>query len=276
MIKSRFKTSGIRQTLSVDYKKYITKMKPEKGLTFGKRKRSGRKQSGEISVRHKGGGHKRNFRMVDFKQDKCNIPGKVMSIEYDPNRSGFIALINYSDGEKRYILAPQNLKVNDSVINSESAELTPGNRLPLYKISVGQFVHNVELNPKQGGKFARAAGSSVKIMAHDGGLTHLAMPSSEVRKVKSDCSASVGLVSNPENILVNLGKAGRSRHLGIRPTVRGSVMNPCDHPHGGGEGKQGIGLKYPKTPWGKPALGVKTRKKSKISNKYIVKRRSKK
>ena len=251
-------------------------MTPEKGLTFGKRKRSGRKQSGEISVRHKGDGHKRNFRMVDFKQDKCNIPGKVVSIEYDPNRTGFIALINYSDGEKRYILAPQNLKVGDSVVNSELAELTPGNRLPLYKISVGQFVHNVELTPKQGGKFARAAGSSVKIMAHDSGLTHLAMPSSEVRKVKSDCLASVGLVSNPENSLINLGKAGRSRHLGIRPTVRGSVMNPCDHPHGGGEGKQGIGLKYPKTPWGKPALGVKTRKKSKISNKYIVKRRSKK
>ncbi len=272
----RFKTSGIRQTSLINYKRVLTiNKKPEKSLTFGIKRKNGHSGSGRISVRHKGGGHKRKYRLVDFKQDKFNIEGKVVSIEYDPNRSSFIALIYYKDGEKRYILAPQNLKVGDKVITAENAELKIGNRVPLYQIPAGYFVHNVELFPGRGGQLVRAGGTGLKVMAHDSGYTHLSMPSSEIRKVRSECFASIGMISNPEHNLINYGKAGRKRWLGIRPTVRGSVMNPCDHPHGGGEGKTGIGLKYSKTPWGKPARGVKTRKKKNISNKYIIRRRKK-
>lgn len=274
MKKQKFQTSGIRQTVSLDFRK-LTKKEPEKTLTTGKKSNAGRKSSGEISVRHKGGGHKKLFRDVDFKQNKINIEGKVLAIEYDPNRSAFIALINYKDGEKKYILAPRDLNIGDTIKTSEQSELKPGNRLPLYRIPIGYFVHSVEFIPGKGGQLAKSAGNGIKIMAHDSGYTHLQLPSSEIRRIKSECWASIGFVSNAEHNLINLGKAGRSRWLGRRPTVRGSVMNPCDHPHGGGEGKTGIGLKYSKTPWGKPARGVKTRKPKKWSNKYIVKRRIK-
>lgn len=274
MKKQKFETSGIRQTVLLDFRK-LTKKDPEKSLTMGKKSNAGRKASGEISVRHKGGGHKKLFRIIDFKQNKFNIEGKVSAIEYDPNRSAFIALVNYKDGEKKYILAPRDLNIGDTIKTSEQADLKPGNRLPLYKIPVGYFVHNVEFIPNKGGQLAKSAGGGVKIMAHDNGYTHLQLPSSEIRKIKSECWASLGFISNIEHNLINLGKAGRSRWLGKRPAVRGSVMNPCDHPHGGGEGKTGIGLKYSKTPWGKPSRGVKTRNPKKWSNKYIVKRRVK-
>ena len=265
-------TPGQRQRTITDYSS-LSNAKPEKSLTFGRKKRMGRSAAGRITTRHKGGGNKKLYRIIDFKQNKMDIPAKVVSLEYDPNRSSFIALIVYHDGEKRYVLATKDMKVGNAVITSENAPLSDGNRLPLIKIPVGFFVHNVELQPGKGGQIARTAGSSVKVMAHEGKYTHVQMPSSEVRKVLSSCLATIGTLSNVEHNLINYGKAGASRWRGIRPTVRGSAMNPVDHPHGGGEGRQGIGLKHPKTPWGKIALGGKTRDPKKKSSLFIIKRR---
>jgi len=262
---------------SIDYS-VLTKTKPAKKLTKKLVKKSGRGYRGRVTVRHKGGGHKRKYRLIDFERyDKIDVPANIVSLEYDPNRSCFIALLNYLDGEKRYILAPDGIKVGHKVICQEKAALKIGNRMQLKNILSGSFVYNIELSPKQGGKIVRSAGSSAQIMAHEGGYTHLKLPSGEIRMVKEDCLASFGQISNPEHNTVVIGKAGRSRWMGRRPTVRGSAMNACDHPHGGGENRQSIGLrKGPKTPWGKLAYGVKTRKNKKASNKLILKKRTKK
>lgn len=262
---------------SVDFSA-LTEKKPHRKLTKKLARSFGRSNTGRITIRHKGSGHKRRYRLIDFKQtDKIDIPAKVASIEYDPNRSCFIALVNYQDGEKRYILAPSGLKKGDEIICKEKASLKAGNRLKLKYIPVGTEVHNIELLPGQGGRMARSAGSGAQVLAIEGGYCHLKLPSTEVRMVKEDCFASIGSLSNSEHDLVVIGKAGRSRWMGKRPTVRGSAMNPCDHAHGGGENKQSIGLrKGPKTPWGKLAHGIKTRKKKKKSNKFILKRRKKK
>lgn len=252
------------------------KQKTPKNLMLSKSNASGRNNSGKITVRHRGGGHRHQVRLVDFSRtDKKNIPAVVKSVEYDPIRTAFISLLAYTDGEKRYILSPQGLKEGSKVMYSDTAEILPGNRLPLKNIPVGSFVHDVELVPGQGGKIARSAGSSVLLQNTEAGFAMLKMPSSEIRKVKVECAASIGVLSNAEWMNVRIGKAGRSRHMGWRPSVRGKVMNPVDHPHGGGEGHNPIGMKYPKTPWGKHALGVKTRSKKKYSNMMIIKRRSK-
>lgn len=250
-------------------------VRPLKILTKRLNKRAGRNNQGRITVRHQGGGHRKIWREIDFKQNRMNMPARVLSIEYDPNRSSFIALVVYRDGNKSYILAPRDLKVGDEIITAEAAPLKPGNRMALKNIPVGAFVHNVELQPGRGGQIARSAGNSVQVMACEGGYVHLLLPSTEIRMVSDKCLASIGVLSNPERNIRNVGKAGRSRWSGIRPRVRGTAMNPVDHPHGGGEGRAPIGLKHPKTPWGKPALGVKTRKKNKLSNKYIIRRRIK-
>jgi large subunit ribosomal protein L2 len=269
-------TPGRRKMTSVDYS-VLTKRKPKKKLTKKLARSFGRGYGGRITTRHKGGGHKRKYRLIDFKRfDKMDIPAKIASIEYDPNRSCFIALLNYADGEKRYVLAPDGLKVSDRIICQEEAPLEKGNRMQIKNIPIGTQVYNVELLPRKGGQLIRSAGSAAQVMAHEGGYTHLKLPSGEVRMVKENCLASLGQLSNVEHNTVVIGKAGRSRWLGRRPTVRGSAMNPCDHPHGGGENRQSIGLrKGPKTPWGKLAYGVKTRKKKK-SDKLILKRRTKK
>lgn len=239
--------------------------------------RVGRNSFGRITVRHKGGGHKRRFRMVDFAYDKVGIPARVETVEYDPHRTGFISLVVYRDGERRYILAPKGLKVGSTILISEDAALEVGNRLPLVKVPVGTFVFNVEIKPKSGAKLGRSAGNFIQVVAHDGGFTSLKLPSGEVRKVMNACFASIGSVSNDEHHLENLGKAGRTRWLGVRPTVRGTAMNPVDHPHGGGEGRQGIGLRRgPKTAHGKQAYGVRTRTPKKYSNKLIVTKRKSK
>ncbi len=265
-------TPGQRGRTVVDYS-VLTVKNPEKSLTSGFKRRKGRATSGRITVRHKGGGNKRLYREIDFKQDKFDVPAKVTTLEYDPNRSAFIALLTYADGDKRYVIAEKSIKVGDEVITSEKAPLKEGNRMPLKNIPVGYFVHNIELQPNKGGQITRSAGSSAQVMANEKGYTQLLMPSKEIRKVLDSCLATIGIVSNTEYALVNHGKAGRSRWVGKRPTVRGSAMNPVDHPHGGGEGRQGIGMKYPKTPWGKHALGKKTRKKHNPSNKLIIRRR---
>jgi large subunit ribosomal protein L2 len=274
----RPKTPGRRGMTKANTSQLTKKVGPFKKLLKTKKTRSGRSKQGRITVRHKGGGHKRKYRIIDFKRvDKLNIPARVNSIEYDPNRSAFIALIVYKDGDKRYILAPQDLKVGDEVIISEKTPLTPGNRMFLKNIPIGSFVYNIELISGQGGKIVRSAGDSAQLMAIEGGHAHLTLPSGEVRMVPEKAMASVGVLSNPEHGFVKLGKAGRSRWLGVRPTVRGSAMNPVDHPHGGGEGRAPVGLrKGPKTPWGKKAFGVKTRKKKKYSDKFILKKRKKK
>ena len=259
----------------IDYSEFLTRKKPEKSLTRGIKRKAGRNHQGTITVRFRGGGHKVRYRLVDFRQDKINIPANVQSIEYDPNRTAFIALISYLDGEKRYILAPRGLKVGDQVLTAEKTELKIGKRMMLKNIPPGSEIHNIELFPGKGGQMVRAAGSAAQILAHDAGVTTLRMPSSEVRKVSSIAYASIGSLSNSEQIMVNLGKAGRKRWMGRMPHNRGTSMNPVDHPHGGGEGRSGVGLKYPKTPWGKHAHGVKTRNRKKLSNKYIVQRRSK-
>lgn len=269
-------TPSRRQLVKPDLSQLSKDTRPFKALLRRLPKRAGRNNQGRITVRHQGGGHRKIWREIDFKQNRMNIPARVLSIEYDPNRSSFIALIVYKDGKKSYILAPQDLKVGDEIITSEVTPLKPGNRLMLRNIPVGTFVHNVELYPGRGGQLARAGGSSCQVMACEGGYSHLLLPSSEIRMVPDRCFASIGILSNPEHNIRNLGKAGKNRWLGIRPRVRGSAMNPVDHPHGGGEGRAPIGLKHPKTPWGKPALGVKTRKKNKLSNKYIIRRRIKK
>ena len=253
----------------------ITKSTPEKSLVVTLKKNGGRNNQGRITVRHHGGGAKRKYRIIDFKRDKDGVVGTVSSIEYDPNRSANIALITYADGEKRYILAPNGLKVGDKIESGENADIKVGNCLPLEKIPEGTLVHNVELTAGKGGKLARSAASSVQILGREGKYTLLRLTSGEVRKVLSVCRATVGEVGNADHELINVGKAGRKRHMGIRPTVRGSVMNPNDHPHGGGEGKAPVGRKGPVTPWGKPALGYKTRKNKKYSNKLIVRRRKK-
>ena len=253
----------------------ITKKTPTKSLLVKKSKTGGRNNQGKITVRHIGGGVRQKYRLIDFKRNKDGIEGRVASIEYDPNRSANIALINYADGEKRYIIAPLNLKVGDKIESGVNADIKVGNALPLENIPVGTLVHNVELNPGAGAKFARSAGSSVQILGKEGKYVILRLRSGETRKVLGTCRATVGEVGNTDYELVNLGKAGRKRHMGIRPTVRGSVMNPNDHPHGGGEGRAPVGRAQPMTPWGKPALGLKTRKTKKISEKLIMSRRKK-
>ena len=253
----------------------ITKKTPTKSLLVKKSKTGGRNNQGKITVRHIGGGARQKYRLIDFKRNKDGIEGRVASIEYDPNRSANIALINYVDGEKRYIIAPLNLKVGDKIESGVNADIKVGNALPLENIPVGTLVHNVELNPGAGAKFARSAGSSVQILGKEGKYVILRLRSGETRKVLGACRATVGEVGNTDYELVNLGKAGRKRHMGIRPTVRGSVMNPNDHPHGGGEGRAPVGRAQPMTPWGKPALGLKTRKTKKASEKLIMSRRKK-
>lgn len=269
-------TPSRRKMTSVDFSS-LTKKKPAKKLTKNVHRSFGRGYGGRITTRHKGGGHKRKYRLIDFKRfDKMGISAKVVAIEYDPNRSCFIALLNYLDGEKRYVLAPDGLKVGDQIICQEEAPLKVGNRMKIKNISVGTPVYNIELLPNKGGQLIRSAGSSAQVMAQEGGYTHLKLASGEIRMVRENCLASLGQLSNLEQSAVVIGKAGRSRWLGRRPTVRGSAMNPVDHPHGGGENRQSIGLrKGPKTPWGKLAYGVKTRKK-KASDRLILKRRVKK
>ena len=253
----------------------ITKSTPEKSLLAPVKKNSGRNNQGKITVRHQGGGVKRKYRLIDFKRNKRDIVGKVASIEYDPNRSANIALINYLDGEKRYIIAPNGLEVGMEIMAGENADIKVGNALPLSCIPVGTVIHNIELRPGKGGELARAAGNSAQILGREDNYVMIRLASGEQRKVLGSCYATIGVVGNEDHGLVNLGKAGRKRHMGIRPTVRGSVMNPNDHPHGGGEGRAPIGRKGPVTPWGKPALGIKTRKK-KASDKLIVRRRNSK
>jgi len=256
--------------------KLLTKKEPEKKLLVPLKKKAGRSSSGKITVRHRGGGAKRLYRIIDFGQEKMDIPGKVVALEYDPNRTADICLLEYPDGERRYRLAPQGLKVGDEIIISEKAELRPGNRMKLKNIPIGTLVYNIELIPGQGGKLVRSAGTAAKVLAREGGYIHLEMPSKEIRKISEECFATIGNVSRPLHRFEKLGKAGRARKKGRRPVVRGAAMGVVDHPHGGSsDGKSPIGLKHPKTKWGKPALGVKTRKR-KYTDKYIIKRRSRK
>ena len=265
-------TNGRRNMSTTDYSG-LSKVRPERSLLEPQKKHSGRNSYGRITVRHRGGGNRQKYRVIDFKRRKFDMPAEVKTLEYDPNRSAFIALIQYEDGVKNYILAPAALKVGDTVIAGPGADIKPGNALPLSAIPTGTVIHNVELYPGRGGQLIRAAGTSAQLMAKEGKLALLRLPSGELRNVPINCMATIGVVSNTDHENVKLGKAGRVRHMGIRPTVRGSVMNPCDHPHGGGEGKSPIGRPGPVTPWGKPALGYKTRSKKKASNKMIVKRR---
>ena len=251
----------------------ITKSKPERSLIKKNHRSKGRNNRGVITIRHRGGGHKRRYRMIDFKRNKYGIKGLVASIEYDPNRNARIALIHYQDGEKRYILHPKDLKVSDKILAGAGSPLTIGNTLPLAEIPLGSSIHNIELIPNKGGQLVRAGGTSAKILAKEGNYVTLRLPSKEIRLIRQECFATIGEVSNNDAFLVQSGKAGRTRWLGKRPTVRGSVMNPCDHPHGGGEGRAPIGRTRPLTPWGKPALGKKTRKRKKLSDAYILRRR---
>ena len=265
-------TNGRRNMTSLDFAE-ITTSTPEKSLLVSLKNKAGRNNNGRITVRHQGGGHKRHYRLIDFKRNKDGVEAVVKTIEYDPNRTANIALISYADGEKAYILAPEGLKVGQKIMNGADAEVRVGNCLPLELIPVGTMVHNIELHPGKGGQMVRSAGNGAQLMAKEGKYATLRLPSGEMRMVPIVCRASVGVVGNGDHNLINIGKAGRKRNMGIRPTVRGSVMNPNDHPHGGGEGKTGIGRPGPCTPWGKPALGLKTRKKNKPSNKLIVRRR---
>ena len=251
----------------------VTKKTPEKSLVTSKKKNAGRNNQGKITVRHHGGGNRQKYRIIDFKRKKDNVPAKVLGIEYDPNRTANIALICYADGEKAYIIAPEGLKVGSTIMNGSEAEVSVGNCLPLANIPVGTMIHNIELYPGKGGQLVRSAGNAAQLMAKEGKYATLRLPSGEMRMVPLNCRATIGTIGNADHNLVKIGKAGRKRHMGIRPTVRGSVMNPNDHPHGGGEGKAPIGRPGPCTPWGKPALGLKTRKKNKKSNKLIVRRR---
>ena len=269
--KSNPTSSGQRFRAVASFDEITTKT-PEKSLLETKKKTGGRNSYGRITVRHIGGGNRQKYRIIDFRRNKDNIPAKVASIEYDPNRSAYIALLNYADGEKRYILAPIGLAVGDVVESGENAEIKVGNALPFTKIPVGSVVHNIEFNPGKGGKIARSAGNSAQFMALEGGYATLRMPSGEMRKVPEACRATIGQVGNLEHEITSIGKAGVHRHMGVRPTVRGSAMNPVDHPHGGGEGRAPIGHAGPMTPWGKPALGYKTRKKKNRTNKLMVKR----
>ena len=252
----------------------ITKAKPEKSLIQKNHRNKGRNNRGVITIRHRGGGHKRRYRIIDFKRNKYGINGTVAAVEYDPNRNARIALIYYSDGEKQYILHPKNLNVGDTILSGSGSPLSNGNSLPLNEIPLGTSIHNIELIPNKGGQIVRSAGTSAKILAKEGNYVTLRLPSKEIRLIRKECCATIGEVSNNDAFLVQSGKAGRTRWLGKRPTVRGSVMNPCDHPHGGGEGRAPIGRTRPLTPWGKPALGMKTRKRKKLSDAYILRRRS--
>ena len=265
-----------RRNMTVSDFSEITKKTPEKSLLAKKSKNAGRNSYGRITVRHQGGGNRQKYRIVDFKRLKDDMEATVLGIEYDPNRSSNIALIQYKDGEKAYILAPQGLTDGDKVISGEAVDIKPGNCMPISSIPVGTLIHNIELNPRQGGKLVKAAGQSAQLMAKEGKYAHVRLPSGEMRLVLSKCRATVGVIGNSDHENVKIGKAGRKRHMGIRPTVRGSVMNPVDHPHGGGEGRAPVGHAGPMTPWGKPALGYKTRNKKKQSNKFIVKRRNSK
>lgn len=266
-------TPGRRGMSSLSFEE-ITSTSPERSLLEPLSKKGGRNNTGRITTRHQGGGHKRQYRVIDFKRNKDNIPAKVATIEYDPNRSANIALLNYADGEKRYILAPKGMQVGQTIVSGEAVDIKVGNAMELRNIPEGTFVHNVELKPGKGGQLARSAGVSAQILGSEGRYTILRLASGEVRKVLSNCRATIGTVGNEDLSLVNLGKAGRSRWMGIRPTVRGSVMNPNDHPHGGGEGRTPVGRKSPMTPWGKKAMGVKTRKAKKASTKLITRRRN--
>ena len=266
-------TNGTRNMSYTDYTG-LSKNGPERSLLAPLNKKSGRNSYGRITVRHRGGGNRRKYRIIDFKRNKFDVKATVASLEYDPNRSAHIALLQYEDGEKRYIIAPDGLKVGDVVEAGPAADIKPGNALPLVNIPTGTFIHNVELYPGRGGQLARAAGNAAQLLAKEGGDALLRLPSGELRKVPENCMATIGVVGNTDHENVKIGKAGRTRHMGIRPTVRGSVMNPCDHPHGGGEGKSPIGRPGPVTPWGKPALGYKTRAKKNRSDKMIVKRRN--
>ena len=268
-------TSPARRFMSVLTYEEITKKTPEKSLTEILKKNAGRNKQGKITVRHQGGGSKRKYRIIDFKRDKKGVPAKVIAIEYDPNRTAFIALLQYVDGEKRYILAPLDLKVGDTVVSGEEADIKPGNALPLQNIPVGTLIHNIELKAGRGGQIVRSAGAYAQLMGKENGYAQVRLPSGEYRKVPLNAMATIGTVGNTDHSNVNIGKAGRKRHMGIRPTVRGVVMNPVDHPHGGGEGKSPVGMPAPVTPWGKPALGYKTRKTKKYSNRLIVKRATK-
>ena len=272
--KFRPTSPGIRHMTVLDYSG-ITTDKPEKSLVIDLKKSGGRNAQGRITVRHRGGGNKRKYRIIDFKRDKDGIPARVATIEYDPNRSANIALLNYADGEKRYIIAPLGLNVGDVVVSGEDVDIKPGNALPLSSIPVGTIIHNIELKPGKGAQLVRAAGNAAQLMAKEGDYAQVKLPSGEVRMVRLECRATVGQVGNLDHENITIGKAGRKRNLGIRPTVRGSAMNPVDHPHGGGEGKAPVGRPTPVTPWGKPTLGYKTRKKNKDSDKFIVKRRNK-
>ena len=267
-------TSPARRFMTVSTFEEITKTKPEKSLLEPKRRHGGRNSYGRITVRHQGGGAKQQYRIIDFKRDKDGIKAKVAAIEYDPNRTSNIALLYYADGEKRYILAPVNIKVGDVVESGENADIKPGNALPVANIPIGTMIHNIELKPGRGGQLVRAAGNSAQLMAKEGDYAQVRLPSGEVRMIRMVCKASIGQLSNIENENISIGKAGRKRWMGVRPTVRGVVMNPVDHPHGGGEGKSPIGRPSPVTPWGKPTLGYKTRKKKNKSDKFIVKRRN--
>ena len=251
----------------------ITKKTPEKSLLATKKKNAGRNSYGRITVRHQGGGNRQKYRIIDFKRNRIDDEATVIGIEYDPNRSSNIALIEYEDGEKAYILAPQGLKDGDKVVSGPNSDIKPGNCLPIQNIPVGTLIHNIELNPGQGGKLVRSAGQSAQLMAKEGNYAHVRLPSGEMRLILARCRATIGTIGNSDHENIKIGKAGRKRHMGIRPTVRGSVMNPVDHPHGGGEGRAPVGHAGPLTPWGKPALGYKTRKKHKTTDKFIVKRR---
>lgn len=275
-VKKYSPTSPARRFMTVSTFEEITKTEPEKSLVEPLKKKGGRNSYGRITVRHQGGGAKQKYRVIDFKRDKEGIKAKVVSIEYDPNRTANIALLHYLDGEKRYIIAPVGLNVGDMVESGESADIKSGNALPLANMPVGTLIHNIELKPGKGGQLVRAAGNAAQLMAKEGGYAQVRLPSGEVRMVRLGCKATVGQVSNLEHENISIGKAGRKRWMGVRPTVRGVVMNPVDHPHGGGEGKSPIGRPSPVTPWGKPTLGLKTRKKKNKTDKFIVKRRNQK
>ncbi len=273
-IKTFNPTTPSRRNMTVLSFKGLSKVKPEKSLLVKLKKTAGRNSYGRITVRHHGGGNKQKYRIIDFKRQKLDMPATVLTLEYDPNRSANIALIQYEDGVKAYILAPEGLKIGDQVLSSAAADIKPGNCLPIANIPVGTIIHNIELYPGKGAQLVRSAGVAAQLMAKENGKAQVRLPSGEVRYVRLDCKATIGQVGNQDHSNVQLGKAGRSRHMGIRPTVRGSVMNPCDHPHGGGEGKSPIGRPSPVTPWGKPAMGYKTRKKNHRTDKQIVKRRN--
>lgn len=273
-IKSFKPTTPSRRQMTVTDYSGLSKVAPEKSLLEPMKKHSGRNNNGRITVRHRGGGNRRKYRIIDFKRDKADMPATVLTLEYDPNRTAHIALVQYEDGEKRYIIAPNGLKVGDVVVSGASADIKPGNALPMANIPTGTFIHNIELYPGKGAQLARSAGVMAQLMAKENGMALVRLPSGELRNIPEICVATVGQVGNIDFENVNYGKAGRRRHMGWRPTVRGSVMNPCDHPHGGGEGKSPIGRPGPVTPWGKPALGYKTRAKHNRSDKFIVKRRN--